>query len=166
MEKRPTIKLTLNSFDVIIQFLIWFTLLSIWATTLLNYSALPDVIPTHFDGDGEINGHDAKKGLFDLPVIATVISIGIFFLNKVPQYFNYLVKITSGNAGAEHTRATRMLCILSLLVNITFLIIIIFTLNAADHQKNFGNWVLLLIIGVLTFLPLLVIVNWLKKLKN
>ena len=166
MEKRPRIKLKKNTNDIYIQILVGLTLLSLWALAFLNHSELPNEIPTHFNAGGEVDGYGDKRNLFDLPIIATIISLGIFFLNKIPHHFNYLSQITIENAQKEYNRATRMLRILSLLINITFLIIAIFTLNAVNNQSALEKWLLPFIVVTLSLLPVFMILNWSKKLKK
>ncbi|AZB09812.1 DUF1648 domain-containing protein [Chryseobacterium sp. G0162] len=69
-------------------------LVVIWIFTGIKYAELPDVIPTHFDFQGNVDGESGKATIWVLPCIATFIHllfIGIKDPNSsllnVPQSF-------------------------------------------------------------------------------
>ncbi|WP_250255612.1 DUF1648 domain-containing protein [Chryseobacterium sp. Marseille-Q3244] len=69
-------------------------LVVIWVFTGIKYAELPDVIPTHFDFQGNVDGESGKATIWVLPCIATFIHllfIGIkdpnLSLLNVPQSF-------------------------------------------------------------------------------
>jgi len=69
-----------------IALLIW-----IWWVPLSAYDQLPDQVPVHFDGKGNPNRFAAKSGweLWSLPIVATLLGIGVFVLLRFPQACNY-----------------------------------------------------------------------------
>ena len=98
MNKRPRIKLQLNQTDKILEVLGWVSVVGIWALTLTNYSILPEIIPIHFNGAGKADGFGNKTHIFVLPIISTLLFIGLTILNKHPHIFNYPSQITKENA--------------------------------------------------------------------
>jgi len=54
-----------------------------WLYLLLNYSKLPETIPTHFDLNGVADAFGEKVQLFYLLGVGTVIFIRVYILNLV-----------------------------------------------------------------------------------
>ena len=98
MGDRPKIKLGLTNTDKIIEFIGWILLIGTWILAILSFSNLPESIPTHFNGAGEADGFGEKSNIFALPIIGTILFIGMTMLNKNPHIFNYPKAITNENA--------------------------------------------------------------------
>lgn len=90
-----------------------------FAMVALYYGDLPDRIPIHWNGRGEIDGYGDKIMVWILPAI----NLGLFwFMGLISksgyQWFNYPVKVTEGNAAEQHRIAlatvavTRTICCL------------------------------------------------------
>ena len=153
-EERPKIKLIPTTADNLVDLLGWIMLLSIWALTTTHYSALPDTIPTHFNAAGEADGFGSKASIIGLPVIATLLFIGLTVLNRYPHSFNYPTAITQDNALRLYTLATRMLRYLKLVLVLVFGGIEFMTIqHATGKGAGLGVWFLPLTL-VLVFLPL------------
>jgi uncharacterized membrane protein len=152
---RPKIKLIPTTADKLVDLLGWLILLALWTLTITNYSSLPDTIPTHFNATGEADGFGSKVSLIALPVIATLLFIGLTVLNRYPQSFNYPTTITKDNALQQYTLATKMLRYLKLVLVLVFGGIEIITIqNATGKAAGLGTWFLPLTL-VLVFLPLI-----------
>ena len=153
-EERPKIKLIPTTADNLVDLLGWIMLLSIWALTTTHYSTLPDTIPTHFNAAGEADGFGSKASIIGLPVIATLLFIGLTVLNRYPHSFNYPTAITQDNALRLYTLATRMLRYLKLVLVLVFGGIEFMTIqHATGKGAGLGVWFLPLTL-VLVFLPL------------
>ncbi len=98
MEERPKIKLGLTIADRTFEFIGWLSILAIWVLTVTNYADLPDTIPTHYDGAGQADGFGGKATILTLPLIATILFVGMTILNKFPHIYNYPINITEENA--------------------------------------------------------------------
>jgi uncharacterized membrane protein len=162
--ERPKIKLIPSTSDKIVEILGWLILLVLWGWTINHYSALPDTIPTHFNAAGEADGFGSKVSIIALPVIATILFIGLTLLNRYPHIFNYPTAITQDNALKQYTLATRMLRYLKLVLVLVFGGIEFMTIqNATGKAAGLGAWFLPLTL-VLVFLPLIYfVVHSLKK---
>lgn len=57
---------------------------------ILSWNQLPDQIPAHFGTDGEVDRYGSKLELLLLPIIAVVLWIGLFILEKYPHTYNYV----------------------------------------------------------------------------
>ena len=153
--ERPKITLIPSTADKLVELLGWLILLTLWGWTFTHYSALPDTIPTHFNAAGEADGFGSKASIIGLPLIATLLFIGLTVLNRYPHIFNYPAAITQDNALRLYTLATRMLRYLKLVLVLVFGGIEFMTIqNATGKAAGLGAWFLPLTL-VLVFLPLL-----------
>jgi uncharacterized membrane protein len=152
--ERPKITLIPTNADKLVELLGWIMLLAIWALTISQYSTLPDTIPTHFNGAGQADGFGSKATFLSLPVIASLLFIGLTLLNRYPHSFNYPTAITQDNALRLYTLATRMLRYLKLVLVLVFGGIEFMTIqHATGKAAGLGAWFLPLTL-VLVFLPL------------
>ena len=154
MTERPKIKLELSTIDKTFEILGWISTLAIWALTIIYYTNLPDTIPIHFNGAGQADGFGGKGNIWTLPLISTVIFIGLTILNKYPQVFNYPTHITADNALRQYTNATRMIRYLKFIIVFIFGLIVLQTIRNANGQTSeLGVWFLPLTLGLI-FIPL------------
>ena len=153
--ERPKITLVPSTADKLVELLGWIILLALWGWTFSHYSTLPGTIPTHFNAAGEADGFGSKASIIGLPVIATLLFIGLTVLNRYPHSFNYPTAITQDNALRLYTLATRMLRYLKLVLVLVFGGIEFMTIqNATGKAAGLGAWFLPLTL-VLVFLPLI-----------
>ena len=164
MNKRPRIKLQLKQTDKVLEVIGWVSVVSIWALTLTNYSILPEIIPIHFNGAGKADGFGNKTHIFVLPIISTLLFIGLTTLNKHPHMFNYPSQITKENAVHQYTNATRMMRVLKLVIVVLFGLIVFRKIQIVNgHADGLGTWFLPLTMGMI-FIPMLYfLIKSLKK---
>lgn len=155
MSKKPKIEIRLNQTDKTLEFVGWIAVLGIWFFTLLNYSNLPDIIPTHFNGAGQADGFGTKSSIVALPFISTLLFIGLTFLNKYPHNLNYPTEITEENALHQYTNATRLMRVLKLVIVIIFGVIVYKTVQSANgNSDGLGAWFLPFVLAMI-FAPIL-----------
>ncbi len=153
-EERPKLKIQLTTTDQIFELLGWGVLLALWVWTGTSYSSLPDSIPTHFNAAGEADGFGKKASIIGLPLIATLLYIGLTLLNRFPHIFNFPTPITPDNALSQYTNATRMIRYLKLILVLVFAGISFQTTQQAKGTgEGLGLWFLPLTL-VLVFMPL------------
>ena len=121
MDKSPKIELQLNQTDKILEIIGWIAVFGIRVLTVANYLELPEIIPTHYNEAGEADGFGNKSNILALPIISTLLFIGLTILNKRPHVFNYPSEITKENALFQYTNATRMIRFLKIIVMIIML---------------------------------------------
>ena len=129
MKNRPKIKLKLNTTDKLIEIVGWIAVLGIWVLTIVNYFELPEIIPTHYNGTGKADGFGSRSTILVLPIISTILFIGLTVLNKYPHILNYATEITKENAVQHYANATRLLRFLKLIVVIVFGLIVLRTIQ-------------------------------------
>lgn len=142
-QMNPKIKIEPSKSDRALKSLTLILLVAIWIAVLINYSGLPEIIPIHFNLYGEADGFGNKGFLFLIPILATIIFIGITWLSKHPHIFNYPIKITEENALRQYKNATALMRFLNLFTVIAFGIIVIEILMTAKHQAQIlGGWLI------------------------
>lgn len=154
MNERPKIKLELTTTDKTFEILGWVSILAIWVLTITNYTNLPDTIPIHYNSSGEADGFGGKGNILTLPLIATVLFVGMTILNKFPHVFNYPTNITEDNALRQYTNATRMIRYLKFIIVVIFGLIAFKTIRNVNGQTTgLGVWFLPLTLGLI-FIPM------------
>lgn len=120
MKLRPRIKMELSFLDKFIEVISWMLLVAIWCILLINFSSLPDLVPTHFNFTGRPDATGAKWSLFILPGVATILFACISWINKFPHRFNYPVVITPENAFRQYSNANLMFRYMKLILLVIF----------------------------------------------
>jgi uncharacterized membrane protein len=147
---RPKIKLQKTTFNYLIEITTLAILVLAWAYVILSYSELDSEIPVHFNASGEADRYGDKQSIFLLPLISTMLFIGLSVLNKYPHIFNYPTEITEENAERQYNNATNLIRILNLIIVLVFAFIIFKTVNArTENSEALGEW----------FLPTFIIIN-------
>ena len=167
MDKNPKIELQLNQTDKILEIIGWVAVFGIWVLTIANYFELPEIIPTHYNEAGEADGFGNKSNILALPIISTLLFIGLTILNKRPHVFNYPSEITKENALFQYTNATRMIRFLKIIVMIIFGWIVFKTIqNVNRNEDGLGTWFLPLTMAII-FIPIIYfMMNTSKKKKT
>lgn len=167
MDKNPKIELQLNQTDKILEIIGWIAVFGIWVLTVANYLELPEIIPTHYNEAGEADGFGNKSNILALPIISTLLFIGLKILNKRPHVFNYPSEITKENALFQYTNATRMIRFLKIIVMIIFGWIVFKTIqNVNRNEDGLGTWFLPLTMAII-FIPIIYfMMNTSKKKKT
>ena len=120
-----------------------------------SYAELPDIIPSHFNGKGEIDGHSEKTMLWFIPAISVAMFIGLFILNKHPHMHNDMINITEDNALKNYRLSTRIVRFTNLFMAIIFCVIT-YSMIVGATSENFqlGSWFMPIIIGFSVLLPI------------
>jgi len=153
MEERPKIKLELTTADKTLELVGWISIFAVWLLTITNYNKLPDIIPIHYNRAGEANGFGGKGNIVTLPLVATVLFIGLTVLNMFPHIFNLPANITKDNA-LRQSNATRLIRYLKLIIVVIFGLTAFKTIQNTNGEANgLGVWFLPLTLGLI-FIPL------------
>lgn len=120
-------------------------LIVIWVFTGVKYAELPDIIPTHFDFQGNVDGESGKETIWVLPSIATFISFLFFGVSRdrnspllnVPQSFRNKEKLEI------------YMFSLQLPVMILFLDIIVESIRVAEGKQTELSGAVFYIVGLI-----------------
>lgn len=151
MEERPSLKLHLSMADKFIEYLGWMLLIAIWILTLTSYAELPDSIPIHYDFAGEADSFGGKGNIVTMPIVATILFIGMTILNKYPQLFNYPTEISRENAQGLYNNAARMIRYLKVIIVFIFGLNSYQTIRIANgYSSDLGAWFLPLTLALMS----------------
>ncbi len=134
-----------------------------WAYAISNYLQLPDTIPVHFDLKGRPDGYGGKLTLLALPLLTTVLWIGLFILNRFPHIFNFPVKITPENAYRQYQLATRFIRVTNLSLVIIFFVVELMMVVSAREAGFHPALSVLLILFILMFSMVPMIIYFVKS---
>ncbi|WP_372868388.1 DUF1648 domain-containing protein [Planomicrobium okeanokoites] len=111
MKKQPAMKIPKSLFA---QFLDWLTILVFAAVVIFlitQFSALPDRVPGHYDGEGNVDRWGSKMELWILPLVGVLLWIPMTVLERYPHLFNYL-NLREDNIEAQYRNGQLMLNVL------------------------------------------------------
>lgn len=150
----PKIKIPLTTSGKIVEAIGVLLLFSFWYFTLSHYSQLPNIIPTHYGTNTVIDGYGSKWNIIMLPIVATILYLGLTIVARFPNKMNHLVTITEANARKQYSIITEMFRILKIAIVIVFFLIAFETVQIALGLPDvLGKW-FLLIVFTLLFAPL------------
>ncbi len=150
MEVRPKLIIELTKVDKVLEASCFIILIILWTGTIAGFSKLPDQIPSHFNAVGQADDYSDKTSIFTLPIVATVLYIGMTILNKYPHIYNYPATVTAENARRLYTSATKLIRVLKLAVVVIFSGIVFMTYKTSlTHSDGLGAWFLPLAVGLM-----------------
>ena len=139
--------------DKLLEISGWILLIILWVLAIRFFDILPDIIPTKFDGKGEVVSTGSKTHILVLPAIATIVAIGLTVLNKYPHTFNYPAAIHQRNASAQYSNAVRMIRVLKLIVSCVCLLIVVMVWRSVTTGVTAWHPWILIICLALIFVP-------------
>jgi uncharacterized membrane protein len=149
----PNIKIPITSTGKIMEAIGLLILIAFWVYTLAYYSQLPDIIPTHFSTGGKVDGYGNKWMIITLPIIGTMLYLGLTFIARYPHKMNYMVTITEANAVKQYSIVAKMFRVMKIAILLVFFLIAFETVQVALGLPNvLGKW-FLLIIFAMVFIP-------------
>lgn len=147
--ERPKFQIPLQPMDYILEVLAILGLIFLFGSSAFYYDQLPEQIPIHFGPSGAPDGYGSKTALWLLPVIGLLIYSFMTVINRRPEGFNYLVKITPENAERQYTMATRMIRRLKAFVVLLFAYLVWRTIHIANGEaESLQGWLLPVVLVV------------------
>lgn len=116
--KRPVVKIIPTFGEKIVEILALMIVVSMMIFSYVIYERLPEIIPTHIDIRGEIDGYGDKYSFYVLPLTGLIIYLGVSILQKYPHAFNYPIDVTEDNCrqlyllGVKCLRFCKTTCVL------------------------------------------------------
>jgi uncharacterized membrane protein len=163
---RPKIKVPLQQLDIILELITISLLLTTCAYTIVQYSNLPETVPTHFNAAGEADDFGHKSSIFIIPGIGIALYLLLFILNKYPHMHNYMVNITEENALKNYRFSNRVLRFVNLFCAALMAYITYIIVKSSEGQEfTIGQWFLPVIIGSSVVLPIVLFI-YMRKLNT
>ncbi|MFJ7664884.1 DUF1648 domain-containing protein [Lysinibacillus sp. NPDC097162] len=115
-----------------------------------QWNTLPEEIPAHFNGAGEVDRWGSKIELFILPGIGIFLWIFLGLLEKVPYMHNYPARLNESNVEAFYLNSRKILNEIKNLCLILFAVISFeIVLVALGKVDGLGWWFLpVVLIGI------------------
>jgi uncharacterized membrane protein len=133
---RPKIKISRTATDWAIDFIAFAFLAALIAIPSMNYSSLPDTIPSHFNAAGQPDDYGGKGTLWMLPATGLFFFILMTIVEQFPQIYNYPVEITEENAERQYRNAVRLIRLLKTLILIIFSFLSFKTIQTAAGKSS------------------------------
>ena len=108
-----------NKFRLLIAFL----LLTNIGYVLYILPRLPDIIPTHFNASGTIDGWGSKYSIFMLIGIQVLLNVLLEYAAMHPEKHNYIGTITDENRDRQYAASANLIRKLNVAVSVIFLTI-------------------------------------------
>lgn len=109
MESRPRIAPAIGPVWRILRWASLIAAIAISVTFLVAYPSMPEIVPIHFDFNGEPDSFGAKTSVFALIAIMLALTLLIFWLAARPRIVNYPVPVTADNAARLYALSYQLL---------------------------------------------------------
>lgn len=115
-------KVERSAYDTISDVVSLVCIIGVILYLILTWDKIPNKIPGHYNGAGEIDKITSKSSLIVLPIVTIIMYLFLFIIENIPQIWNTGgVKITEKNKALVY-RTTK-----NLLVSIKMIIVIVFS---------------------------------------
>ncbi|MFN3952442.1 MAG: DUF1648 domain-containing protein [Thermaurantimonas sp.] len=142
---RPRLSVSMTSFDYLLEFIALVGLFCLFYFTFNFYTYSPDIIPVHFDLEGNADRYGSKTELILILVISSLLYTGISVLQKYPHLYNYPFEIRENNALYQYTLAVRLLRVLKVVIIWIFFTILYTVRSGTD---SFSGILIVMYVGV------------------
>lgn len=133
MNNKPVLDIPKTLFEKLLDSITAIIYLAGIVYTFAIWSQLPDQVPAHYNAAGDVNRWGSKWELILLPVIAALLAVFMSFLEKHPEWHNYM-KLNENNIEFQY-KNSRML--LNVLKNECVLLFVFLTYST--EQVALGN---------------------------
>ena len=107
----------------LIAILTWSLLIGNGVYIATQMPNLPDIIPTHFNGAGEIDGWGSKNTIIIPLIIQLVMTLLLSYVALHPEKHNYPFAITEENRAYQYEQSAGLIRKLNLIINLIFITI-------------------------------------------
>ncbi|MFC9540409.1 DUF1648 domain-containing protein [Lysinibacillus sp. NPDC056959] len=152
---RPVLKLPKTTYEKIWDYIGGGLFVLSILYIFVMWGKLPEEIPAHFNGAGEVDRWGSKIELFILPFIGLFLCIFLGFLERVPHTHNYPARLNESNVEAFYLNSRKILNEVKNLCLILFAAISFQMVRIAlGEVENLGWWFLpIVLIG--TAIPII-----------
>lgn len=131
----------------------------------LNWSNLPDTVPTHFNAAGDADGWGSKYTLLILPVIAVFSHILLEVVERKPHTHNYPVRFREENAPLFYAESVKIINLTKNIMAVMFAYITYHIVQGALNGSDQLNIMGLAAFIILLFLVIIIGMVRMSKIK-
>ena len=110
------------------------------AILIMNWRDMPNEVPAHFDGSGNVDRWGSKMELLILPGIAIAMHFFLMVFEKFPQSHNYPERLNESNREAFYQNSRQTLNYMRNIINILFAYIVYRTVAIALGDDAVIGW--------------------------
>ncbi|MCM3744615.1 DUF1648 domain-containing protein [Sporosarcina luteola] len=111
MNNKPVLDIPKTFFEKLLDALTTIVYLAVLIYTIVIWSQLPDQVPAHYNSAGEINRWGSKWELILLPIIAAILAVFMTFLERHPEWHNYM-KLNENNIEFQYKNSRLLMNVL------------------------------------------------------
>jgi uncharacterized membrane protein len=108
------------------------------------YQDLPDIIPSHFNIKGEVDGYGDKSTIIIPLMIHIGITLLLSWIGNHPEKHNYSVTITEENKAAQYALSSRLMRNLNIVIGSIFT-----TISYSIAHPTFPKFFVLMELGLI-----------------
>ena len=147
-----------NLLDYGMEFLCLLTLFLTAAYLIVMWPYIPDQIPVHFDGAGQIDNYGSKNTLLFLYVVTWGMYLFLSFIQKNPAAWNTGVKSGMQDKKRSYIVITHLTSTMKGIVVLMFTYITV----QASRSLDLGSWFVWISTGLVT----INLIYWMMKYKK
>ncbi len=145
MDKR----ISFTSKQKIIELLTAGILLFLFGYLIINWSSIPEKIPSHFNASGVANAWSGKNTVLFVPIVCFAVYLLITVVSFFPYIWNVPAEITSENHVLVIRNTRSLICYMKLIMVSTFSYISICTAISKPLGKIFLPLVVIITFGLI-----------------
>ena len=138
---RPLAPIRLSTGGVLLETASVLMIAATFGALILTWNRLPPTVPIHFNFSGKPDAWGSRAVMWILPAMAAALYAAITWAARLPQKFNYPVKISPRNAQRQYAIAVAMMrwikAVLAAMVLVLTVQAIRVSLGSID---NIGRW--------------------------
>ncbi len=149
-QNRPKIKIEPSQTDRFIEAGSILLVIATWVIAVLNFSHLPEIIPSHAGISGEIDGYSSRISVFFIPVLTTITFVTLMILGRYPHVYNYPLEVTEETAPRVYAFSMRMVKTLNFIVALMFFFTEYMIIRMAyGDDAGFALWMIIAFVLVM-----------------
>jgi len=145
------IKLKYTKFQIVAEIIAIFTLTGMFVYPFIMWGDMPDKIPMHYNGIGEITRWGSKYELITLSFVGVFLYFTITVVMLFPSIWNVPVTVTDKNRDRVYGCIRSMIVLLKAEIMASFLYLIYNSIQAQPLSSDFLQIELTTIFGTLIF---------------
>jgi uncharacterized membrane protein len=114
------------------------------ALVIISYQGLPDIIPSHFNMKGEVDGYGDKSTIIIPLMLHIGITLLLFWVGNHPEKHNYSITITEENKAAQYALSSRLTRNLNVIIGMIFT-----TISYSIAHPTFPKFFVLMELGLI-----------------
>jgi len=114
------------------------------ALVIISYQGLPDIIPSHFNMKGEVDGYGDKSTIIIPLMLHIGITLLLFWVGNHPEKHNYSITITEENKAAQYALSSRLTRNLNVIIGMIFT-----TISYSIANPTFPKFFVLMELGLI-----------------